>query len=151
MKVVHNVEISVFVREEETNLEQIREKLLSLVDLDLEKENIQLSQEEVTGAEDNKIEILKIKLEKERHVNKFIFDLIGKLSEDQKDMVISQIDSRVDEECNFFIRLDKEKLLNGEYGITDSGNCFHIKFLIAAYPAKKEIAKDIVGRMITSK
>ena len=74
----------------------------------------------------------------------FLKVLNEKLSKEQKDMLVMQVDSRLDDELHFFIRLDKEKLMDDEYFITDSGNCFHVRMSIAAYPAKKEIGKKIV-------
>ena len=144
MKRIHNIEISVFAREEENNLDSVREKLIELVGVDPEKEKIAFEESNDLGAKDNKIEILKIRLEKERNVNKFISDMIYKFNDEQKEMIMNQLDSRVDDKCNFFIRLDREKLLGGEYWITDSGDCFHIKILVAAYPAKKEKAIEIL-------
>ena len=63
-------------------------------------------------------------------------------------MVVKQED-RLDEECNFFIRLDKEKLMNGECWITDSGDCYHIKISVAAFPKKKERAKQVVEQIFS--
>jgi RNA binding exosome subunit len=150
MKSIHNIEISVFAREEEDNLDSVKEGILKLADMDLEKEKIKLEHTTATGAKDNKIDILKIRLEKERHVKKFVSNLLSNLTDEQKELILEQLDSRVDEECNFFIRLDKDKLLNDEYWITDSGNCFHIKMLVAAYPAKKDNAKEIIEKLFLS-
>lgn len=146
MKLAHNAVISVFVKEGEDK-NRIRDKLLDIVPIDLEKEKITLGESTAEGF-DKKIKIFEIRLEKERHVNLFLNELISKLNLDQKRMLIDQLDSRVDEECNFFVRLDKSRLLDGEYFVTDSGDCFHIRILVASYPAKKERAKEIVKKIL---
>lgn len=149
MKVAHNITVSVFVKEGE-EIGQIRQSFLQMISLDLEKEKLKLKQTTAKGAENNKIEIIEIKLEKERHVNSFLDDLFSKFNDEQKELLTKQLDSRVDDECHFFIRLDKKRLLNKEYWVTDSGDCFHIKISIAAYPAKKENAIEAVKGLIES-
>ena len=55
--------------------------------------------------------------------------------------ILKQIESRLDEELNFFLRLDKEKWVNEkEMKLTDSGKCFHIKISVAAFPKNMDIA-----------
>jgi RNA binding exosome subunit len=147
MKIAHSVLITVFSNEGEDS-EKIKEGLIKLIGLDLEKEKIKLEHEAAEGAAGNKIEIFKIKLEKERHVNSFLKDIISKLNQQQKELLTKQVETRVDDECNFFLRIDKEKFFEGRYWITDRGNCYHIKTLIAAYPANKEKAVDIVKKHI---
>ena len=62
--------------------------------------------------------------------------------------MLEQKESRLDEDLNFFVRIDKEKWIDGkEMFLTDSGNCFHIKILIAAFPKKRENALKIVEKM----
>ena len=39
-------------------------------------------------------------------------------------------------------------MLNDEYFITESGNCFHFKIGIAAYPHKRDVAEKIVREIL---
>jgi RNA binding exosome subunit len=149
MKFAHNISISVFSNEGE-DTEKIKEGLIKLAGLGLEKEKIKLEHEPAEGVKGNKIDIFRINLEKERHVNRFLGNLFSKLSQQQKELLIKQIETRVDDECRFFLRLDKDNVLEGKYRITDRGNCYHIKVLIAAYPAKKGNAVEIVRKLILS-
>ena len=110
-----------------------------------------LSEEDTAlGLNEREIKIYKMRLEKERHVKKFIDDLLSKFSSEQKETPLRQLGSRIDNECNFFIRLEKSKLIDGEYQITDSGYCFHIKMAVAAYPATKEKAIEVVKQLLQS-
>ncbi|MBW2992189.1 hypothetical protein KY345_03150 [Candidatus Woesearchaeota archaeon] len=147
MRAAHNIVISVFAKEGESE-EEIKRGLLNLIPIDLEKEKVAVEEKTAAGFDDKRIRVFEVRLERERHVRRFLENLMSKLNERQKDLLIGQLDSRVDEECNFFIRLDKEKLLNGEYWVTDSGDCYHIKTLVASYPAKKERAKGIIKRLV---
>ena len=147
MKIAHNIAIRVFAKEWE-DAEKIKEGLSRLAPVNFEKEKLKINETTAEGFEDRKIKIFEIKLEKERHAKVFFDNLLQKISDKQKEMLIKQTDSRTDDECNFFIRLDKEKMLNGEYWITDSGDCYHIKILVAAYPAKKDAAKKVIEGLI---
>jgi len=67
------------------------------------------------------------------------------LVNEQRELILRQAETRLDREFNFFIRFDKEKLVNeNKYWITDSGNCFHIKMNIACFPRKREQALKII-------
>ena len=92
------------------------------------------------------ITILELLVEKERHTKAFLEHFIADLSSDQKSVLLSQ-ENRLDDECHFFIRLDKKSLLDGKLVITDSGDCFHIKMSIAAFPKKKEQARKVIEEL----
>lgn len=144
MKLAHNIKLSVFVREEEDS-EKIKQALLSLVPFELEQEKLELRQTNTQGFKETRIIILEINLLKESHTTKFFKSMKENLTQEQRNHIISQAESRLDQELNFFIRLDKQSLLNNKFSITDSGDCFHIKMSIAAYPRKRDAALKIVS------
>ncbi len=56
----------------------------------------------------------------------------------------------MDEHHHFFIRFDKDKLIeNNEFFITDKGNCYHIKMTIAAFPTTRENALKAIEKLFT--
>lgn len=150
MKFAHSITITVFIKEDEDK-ELAKQKLQSLIPETIEKEKLKIEEQTATGLNDKKIAILKITIEKENHTKKFIENLLTKLGPEQKDTLIKQLDTRIDEECNFYIRLDKEQLSEDKYSLTDSGNCYHIKIVIAAYPAKKDSAIQAALQMLAQK
>lgn len=146
-KLVHNAELRVFVKEAD-DYDELKDKLLALIPFDLEQEKIDLKEQQATGFSDKKINILEILLDKQRHLSKFIEFLKTNLDEGQKQLLLNQADSRLDDEMCFFIRFDKEQWLeNSKLLITDDGNCFHLKLTIAAYPAKKEKALETLKQI----
>jgi RNA binding exosome subunit len=146
-KKIHNIKITSFSREN-LDRDKIIEKLKYLINLDFETEKIVISEENATGLENNLINIISITLTKSQHTKLFFKNLIEKLGEKQKKQLIEQIDSRLDDNLHFFIRLDKDKLFDNLCELTDSGNCFHIMTSIAAFPSKKEIGKKIVEEIL---
>lgn len=144
MKYAHLIRLSVFSKEGEKE-EDILRSLKELIPFNLEDEKIIIEIKKASGFEEKKIIIFTVTLKKETHTTKFLKNLNQKLSDDQKSLLKRQSESRLDKKYNFFIRLDKQKLLEkNETWITDSGDCFHIRISIAAFPKNRENALNAV-------
>jgi len=137
MKLAHTVEISVFCKDAE-NLEQVRLGLIRLIPFDIQAERVKISETEAEGLTGNKIMILSVRLTNERQVRLFVENLLRLIGKEGIITLLSQLESRLDEDLFFFIRLSKPDWLDGRAILTDSGNCYHIKILIAAYPKNKQ-------------
>ncbi len=148
MKALNNVVLSVFCKEEEDE-KSIYACLLKLLPFDLDKEKIKIERRSALGFNERKIVIYEARLEKERHTKEFTSKLLGNLKPEQKALLLRQVESRLDEEFNFFIRLDKPRFLEGEYFITDHGDCYHIRMCVAAFPKKREKALEVLKRVIS--
>lgn len=145
VKLVNHIKLSVFCKDGEDE-GMITKKLCELIPFNLEEEKIGLGKSTAFGFGEKKIRVIEIMLEKDRHMNQFIENLNSRLNEEQKALIRLQADSRLDERLNFFLRFDKEKLVNEDkLWLTDSGNCFHIRINIAAFPRSREGALKIVG------
>ncbi len=143
MKLAHQIKLSVFAKPED-DMGLIKKGALSLIPFDIEKEKIELKETKADGFNKKEVRILEIELKKDRHINEFLKSLTNKLNPEQKGILIKQLNSRLDGQLRFFIRLDKDRLLKDELHITDSGNCFHITLSIAAFPARIENAIKIL-------
>lgn len=148
MKIAHNIKLSVFAHEEE-DAEKIERVFLSLLSFEPNKEKLDIRRITATGFRERKIMILEIILKKDRHIKKFLDILKEKISSEQKKLILKQAESRLDDALDFFIRLDKQRLLNNKFWVTDSGDCFHIKISVAAYPAKREAALDVIREWLS--
>ncbi len=144
MKIANNITATVFCKEGEDDEVRITEVFLKLFPFDLEQEKIILEKTIATGLKERKIRILKVVLAKDRHTNTFLENLRNNLEVESKELLLRQLESRLDEELTFFIRLDKTRLLRSEFFITDSGDCFHIAISVAAFPRKRENAIRIL-------
>lgn len=143
MKVFHNVIVNVFIKPEE-NYDEIKQAFLKLFPFDIAESKVQVSETNASTFEQRTIKIIEVVLHKEALINKLMEFTKEKMSEDDKKMIVRQLDSRVDDEVNFFFRLGKNRLLNGEYVVVDHGNCFHFKCHVAAFPKKKEVAITVI-------
>ena len=146
MKLAHTITISVFLKTGE-NEQKIKSALIRMIPMDIEKEKIKLNEIDTPSNEGATKKIFEIKLAKGKHVADFLEYLNSKISKEEREMLARQYLTRVDEELNFFLRLEKKGILNDEYKITDSGECFHVKIHLAAYPAKVELGKEAVKQI----
>ncbi len=149
MRYAHCIEMRVFCKEGDEE-GQIENRIKELFPFDFKEEKIRLEARTSYGFDNKKIKILSVRIDKERHTTKFLNSLMEKIGGEQKGLLLGQMESRLDDKLHFYIRLDKDKLLNGEYWITDSGNCFRFAIAIAAYPHRREAAEKIVESLLRS-
>lgn len=145
MKLANIIKVSVFIKPEEDE-NSLKLKFLELLPFNLEGEKIVLKKTRATGFGQKEIIIYEVELNKDKHTNLFLKNLKEKLDEQQRTMLVKQED-RLDERLNFFIRLDKESLLQDQYQVTDCGECFHIRISIAAFPRRREVALEVVKKI----
>ena len=147
MKLVHHITLSVFSKEHEDHA-KLADALAKLVPFNITEQKIELEKQIAIGFNESKIRIFKILLKTQRHTNAFIDFIKKNLTEDQKNLLLVQIDSRLDKENVFFIRFDKDNWLNNnELTLIDDGNCFHVKMSIATFPSSREKAKEVVKNL----
>lgn len=142
MKQANNISIRVFCKHEEDK-QKIREglkKIIGITEEQLIKEKQEIKETIAKGFEE-KIIILEAFLEKNKHTNKILENLKENLTEKDKELLITQ-DNRLDENLDFYVRLSKPLILEDLYELTDSGECYHIKINIAAFPKNKETTKQ---------
>ena len=141
MLIAESISLRVFAKFGE-NPQQVREKLLKLIPFDLEKEKIALNRKRTMGFNQEEITIFELKLKKKKHTNIFLELLKNNLSSESKNQLIETLEKRIDNECNFFLRLNKSKLIyNDQYELENfNGDCFHIKIDIAVFPKRKDNA-----------
>lgn len=151
MEIAHSAAIRVFCGEKE-NESEVMNGLKSLLPFDLEKEKITIQKQAAFGFSDKRINIFEVTLAKKRHVKAFLDGLLPRISGTDRQMLLRQLDSRVDNDANFFVRFEKETLAKrNELLVTDSGNCYHVKIKIAAYPSTKETAVRIMEVVLKTK
>jgi len=94
----------------------------------------------------NRLIVLGAELTKQRAFET-IFKKIGK---DIVAQVIDDLDNRVDDDCVFYLRLDKQKLVQGEYKIVHHGDVLSLTGKVVSHPARKEIATKNLLQFLSS-
>ncbi len=63
--------------------------------------------------------------------------------------ILEEIENRVDEDCVFYLRLDKQKAVCGSYEITHGGDVISITAKMISHPARQEIAQNVLRDYLT--
>ena len=56
--------------------------------------------------------------------------------------ILENLSDRIDDDCTFHLRLDKQKAVLGEYDLAHHGDVISIMAKIVSHPAKKEVAEE---------
>jgi RNA binding exosome subunit len=151
MRWIHRATLTALGKPEE-DVDAIKEGIRALVPFNLEESKVPFQTQNAEAFDDRIIKIFTIILTKEAHTNDFLQFLLDTLNEEQKKLLISQAESRLDTEYDFFIRIDKDAWVQErQISLTDGGNCFHIKLTLAVFPKKKESALQLIQKMFTQK
>ncbi|MCL2295897.1 MAG: exosome protein [Methanomassiliicoccaceae archaeon] len=86
----------------------------------------------------NRILIFSGELSKQKEIMPIFLKLGKELTDDLKGC----LEERIDEDCVFYLRLDKQELVQGRYVIAHHGDVLSITGKIVSHPAKKEIAAE---------
>jgi len=102
-------------------------------------------EEEITESEHgNTMMILETRITKQREFT----ELFSKLSDEVLDHILEDIDNRVDDDDMFYLRLDKQKAVQGVYEIAHHGDVISIFGKVQAHPAKKDVAMRVLSDFI---
>jgi len=74
--------------------------------------------------------------------------LVNNLSVKDKGFLCAQ-DNRLDDNLDFYLRLLKPGILEDFFELTDSGDCFHVKFNVASFPKNKVVAKQNINKLFS--
>ena len=91
--------------------------------------------------------ILEARLTKQREYNA----LFRKLGSDIREWIKEDVENRVDEDCVFYMRLDKQKAVRGEYEVAHHGDVISITGKIQSHPARKDVAEANIVAFLDSR
>lgn len=138
---IHNISYRVFVYGTE-NEEKVREAIKTLFT------NSSPQTDTTESYFKNIVLILHDKITKKREIKEFI-NILKQMDEGSKKRLLNELDNKMDDKGNLFLRFDKQRAYLGDLKIIEHGDSIHVKIKIAAYPAKKEnalkLAREIFG------
>ena len=137
---IHNIKFRAFVYEDES-VDEISQAILNLLP------EAEIEAEEAEGLLEDKILILTGVVSKKRYTKDFFNKL---LQSTDLEKLNNDLEQKMDEKGNWFLRFDKNDALDEKLTVLDKGDSIHLKVKIAAFPAKKQIAVDKVREAIDS-
>lgn len=100
------------------------------------QQELEIEVDEAEGYYGNEILILESQISRNREMDSF-FD---NLPEDIIQQLLDTLEKRIDERCNFYFRLDKEKAYNEEWRLSDDDNSIKVRSRVESYPSKRSTA-----------
>ena len=146
-KLVHSVSLNVFEKHVEC-LPELQDVFHHFLPIDFKKNKIQIHHQQLEGFS-GIIHSLTLQTTSNRHNMLLLGSLFTHFTENDKELIEHQKESRLNNEGVFYIRLDKSLLLQNVFQLTDGGDCFHIKIKLAAYPATRERYFQNLHKLIT--
>jgi len=102
---------------------------------------------DITNSEHgNRILIMSCELSKQKE----IIPIFLRLGKDVSDELKTRLEDRIDEDCVFYLRLDKQELVQGRYRIAHHGDVLSITGKVASHPARKGIAVGNMAEFLSS-
>ena len=88
------------------------------------------------GYHGNPILILEVEIKSSKAIDAFF----RRFKEEDVRELLDSLENRVNEECSFFLRLDKQAAFLGELRLLDSGDIISVSGKIKSYPKRFETA-----------
>lgn len=135
---IHNISYRTFVYGTE-NEEKVKQAVKTLFP------NSSPQSDYTEGYYKDPVLILHQKIEKKRDIK----DFIQKLKEDPSNIkrILEDLDRKMDDKGNLFLRFDKQRAYLDELKIVEHGDSIHVKIKIAAYPARKKQAMKLAREL----
>jgi len=135
---IHNIKFRAFVYEDE-DVDEISQAILNILP------EAEIEAEEAEGMLEDRILILSGVVSKKRYTKAFFNTLLENVDLEKLN---DDLERKMDEKGNWFLRFDKTDALDEKWTILDKGDAIHLKVKVAAFPAKKQIAVDNVREAI---
>lgn len=90
------------------------------------------------GYHGNPIHVIEVELVKKKQIKEFIESFVRSLSEEDLDLLCSELDERMDEFGVLHIRIGKQEAYLGNVSLTRGADSIVIKMKIPSYPQSKE-------------
>lgn len=136
---IHNLSYRAFVYGTE-NEEKVREAISTLLP------TAQPLKEITEGYHKNQVIILQEKITKKRDTKDFL-EKLHSLKPSAKKRILRELESKMDDRGNLFLRFDKQRAYLGDMKVVEHGDAIHLKLKIAAYPARKEEALKVARQI----
>ncbi|AMH95073.1 exosome subunit [methanogenic archaeon ISO4-H5] len=75
-------------------------------------------------------------------------EIFARLGKELLQDLMDDLENRIDEDCVFYTRLDKQKAVCGEYRVAHHGDVISITGKVASNPARKEVAMENMSQFL---
>jgi RNA binding exosome subunit len=135
---LHYVDLRTFcyVTEDEKRVEEALRTLLP--------EEFEIDRTESEGHHGDRIVVLSARVENADEM-RTVLDQLGTLPDGARETILDELDERVNENCTFFLTLDKQAAFKGD---VRPGDGITVRAKVEAYPANKEAAVENISELL---
>ncbi|RLI32039.1 hypothetical protein DRO51_02685 [Candidatus Bathyarchaeota archaeon] len=142
---VASVEIRVISHATE-NIEKVLESLKNVLTEEVYKD-VNFSEEKLEGHHGNPIILIKTKIYSKSYARKIIRNIFSRLEDFDRNLLLKRVEDNVDEDGNFYLRLDKQAAYSGMFRISNS-DPIHLKIKLAVPRKQREKITEFFREMI---
>lgn len=130
--------------------EKVRTALRLFLPQKKEPDESDMIQETITsGHHGNQILVLEAEIKRKKE-GQYVIDSIRRhLGSEGLSRLIAELPRRVDEDCNLYIRFDKQEASKGRLAITQTSDAILIRIKLKAYPARQAKALQVAQDLFT--
>lgn len=132
LKMIDNITLRVITHATEDEFKV--KKALNFFLTDIEAKSEKSNDIQTEGYYGNPIIVTEVKISKKKELNKFINFCKLNLSIDDKHIIKSELNERLDENLNFFLRFDKQQAFKNKLKLISCDDAIFIKIKIKTYP-----------------
>ena len=148
MKSIHSIRIKAFSNEDEVN--NVRQSIYNILpdgsrDKEIKESKIEPESDACVFTE--QLRVLELNLNRQGDIKSFTNTLLGKLKKYDKEKLSSEITNRIDDDCNFYIRLSKKDAMDKKFKLWDD-DPIQIKIKIATFPKNKNNAIEMAMELL---
>ena len=110
-------------------------------------EGVEIRGSKLRGHHGNPIINFEARVER-RWLRELLGKMVAKLRAGGLDVLEQIAPERIDENCCFYLRFDKQLAYSGELVPSEGGDAIHLKLKVASFPAKREVAIERVKRFL---
>ncbi len=116
------------------DLEKVEQALSTVVG------NSVINRSRTEGHHGNAIDVLDSSVEDEE----LILDVFRRMRPEELAEIGSGLETRMDDACQVFLRFDKQEAYAGRLSLTDGEDAVAVRIKVRSFPAKRELAAEIV-------
>lgn len=126
-------------------------ELLSKIVVGMKEEQVKVMREDLEGGYGNPITFIHVSFTKNPNIEKVLKLLKERLLESDKELLLSEFPQRFDsKKSSFYIRLDKENLIQDIFKVTNSANVIKITLKLRAFTKQAEFKEFLISKGILS-
>ncbi|MCX8175730.1 MAG: hypothetical protein N3E48_00675 [Candidatus Bathyarchaeota archaeon] len=128
------------------NIEKVLESLKNVLTSEVYS-GVNFSEEKLEGHHGNPIILIKTKVYSKSHARKIIYNIFSRLEDFDKNLLLKRLEDVIDEDGNFYLRLDKQAAYNGMFKVSSS-DPIHLKIKLTVPRRQREKIAEFFRKMV---